>query len=679
MKPRPQVFCLVLVFVLLASCAALPIFAQEAKKETPPADRWTPDEQMTVKPVGGVQVSPDGRRLLFTVNEPVMTADKSEFLTQIWMGNADGSGSYQFTFGEKPATNPQWSPDGKWVSFTSSRSGKNNLWLIRPDGGEAEQLTDVKSGVGGYQWSPDGKWIAFTMQDPPSDDEEKKNKAKDDALVVDENIKMSHVWVVPVAKDEKGKRETRQLTKGNFTVGGGFGGAPFSWSPDGKTIAFAHTATPIANDWPTSDISTVDVASAEIKPLVKTRASESGPVYSPDGNWIAFTASDDPPTWGFTTWVYVIPATGGAPKKLSATFDEQPGLSDWSADGRWLYYTETHGTFTRLSALPVDGGAPRVVSTGENLIFGANLNRSRTHFGIGAQGSDRAPEAYVTPVDRWSPVQVSRANAGLPKHALGRTEVVRWKSTDGMEIEGVLTYPVGYEKGKRYPLLVIVHGGPAGVFVQSYIAGRGVYPVAAFAAEGFAVLRPNPRGSSGYGKKFRYANYKDWGGGDYRDIMTGVDHVLAMGVADPERLGVMGWSYGGFMTSWIITQTKRFKAASVGAGVTNLLSFTGTADIPGFIPDYFGTEFWDNLDAYRNHSAMFHVKGASTTTLIQHGERDLRVPLSQGQELYNALKRQSVNVRMVVYPREPHGLQEPRHVLRAAKDNLDWFRKHVGQ
>jgi dipeptidyl aminopeptidase/acylaminoacyl peptidase len=205
-----------------------------------------------------------------------------------------------------------------------------------------------------------------------------------------------------------------------------------------------------------------------------------------------------------------------------------------------------------------------------------------------------------------------------------------------------------------------------------------LYPVATFAARGYAVLRGNPRGSSGYGKEFRFANQKDWGGGDYQDLMRGVDRVIEMGVADPERLGVMGWSYGGYMTSWILTQTKRFKAASVGAGVTNLMSFTGTADIPGFLPDYFGAQPWDNPDTYRDHSAMFNVKGVTTPTLIQHPEADVRVPISQGYELYNALRAQGVETRMLVLPRQPHGLSEPKMQLKVMETNLEWFGKHLG-
>lgn len=660
--------------VLVAACGLLlPLVSAQEKAR----DRWTPEEQMKVRIVGAVVPSPDGRRVAFTVNEAVMTDEKSEYLTHVWVGAADGSGSRQFTFGEKSCSDPQWSPDGQWLAFTSSRSGKNNLWRIRTDGGEAEQVTDVKTGVGAYAFSPDGRWIAYTMSDPPSDAEEKAKKRKDDPILVDEDFKMSHLWVIPFEGDAAGKREPRQLTRGNFHVNGGFAGGAFDWSPDGKNIVFAHTPTPRVNDWPLSDVSVVDVATGTVTPLAATSRAESSPVWSPDGRWIAYSASDDPPTWGFTSHVYVVPASGGAPRRLAATHDEQGAPMAWSADSRAVYVVETHGTVTRIAALPVDGGAPRLLDAGDRVLGGIRLNLSRTMFGFAAQQPDQAPEAFATPADRWAPVRVSRANADAPRHPLGRTEVIRWLAPDGKPIEGLLTYPVDYQAGRRVPLLVIVHGGPTGVFTQNFIAARGAYPIAAFAAEGYAVLRANVRGSSGYGRAFRYANYKDWGGGDYRDIMSGVDHLIERGIADPDRLGIMGWSYGGFMTSWVITQTHRFRAASVGAGVTNLMSFTGTTDIPGFIPDYFGAEFWEDLEVYRQHSAMFHVGNARTPTLIQHGERDLRVPFSQGQELYNALKRRGVEVRMVVYPRQPHGLTEPRLLLDAGRRNLDWFARHV--
>jgi dipeptidyl aminopeptidase/acylaminoacyl peptidase len=307
------------------------------------------------------------------------------------------------------------------------------------------------------------------------------------------------------------------------------------------------------------------------------------------------------------------------------------------------------------------------------------LNAKGTAIGFAQAWADKAPEPYIASLQPFAARQVAKVQA-LPAAAeapLGRTEVLKWKAADGVEIEGLLTYPVEHQRGRRVPLLVIVHGGPTGVFTQSFVGMPSPYPIPIFAARGYAVLRCNVRGSSGYGRKFRYSNYQDWGGGDYRDIMSGVDHVVSMGVADPERLGIMGWSYGGYMTSWVITQTKRFKAASVGAGVTNLMSFTGTADIPGFIPDYFGGEYWDAFDRWRARSAMFNIKGVTTPTLIQHGEQDLRVPVSQGYELYNALVRQNVPTRMVVYPRQPHGIQEPKFIKDAMERNLEWFDRWI--
>jgi dipeptidyl aminopeptidase/acylaminoacyl peptidase len=634
---------------------------------------WTPDLLLKVKRVGPVVPSPDGLRVAFVVSQAVMEDEKSDWLSHIHVANADASDTFQLTQGDKSATNPRWSPDGRWIAFTSSRGGekeKANLFRIRVGGGEAERLTSEKSSISTFEFAPDGKTIAFVMPDAKTDEEEKAAKEKRDPRVVDGDEKLARLYVVPVEKNEGGKRPPKRLTNGPIHVTG------LDWSPDGSAIVFSHQRT--TKVFEQNDISTVPVSGGDPKSLLSTGAHETGPVFSPDGGSIAYATSDDPPTWAFTGWVRVIPAEGGAARALAKTFDEQPAILGWSPDGRALYVQEVHGTVGRISTLAIDGGAPAAISAPElNLGGQAMLNRPATAVGFTHSWSDKAPEPYVARLQPFSATQVSRVQA-LPEHAsLGRTEVIRWKAPDGVAVEGLLTYPVGYEKGRRVPLLVVVHGGPTGVFTQSFIGMPNPYPIPVFAARGYATLRCNVRGSSGYGRKFRYANYQDWGGGDYRDIMSGVDHVIGMGVADPERLGIMGWSYGGYMTSWTITQTKRFKAASVGAGVTNLMSFTGTADIPGFIPDYFGGEYWDVFDKWRARSAMFNVRGVTTPTLIQHGEDDRRVPVSQGYELYNALQRQRVPVKMIVYPRQPHGIQEPKLIKDTMDRNLEWFDRWI--
>lgn len=655
---------------------------QGANADDQPA-HWTPELMLRVKRIGSVQVAPDGNQVVFTVREANIDDGKSEYLTHIHHYDSRTARYRQFTTGDKSCDDPQWSPDGKWIAFISARSGKKNLWLIEPNGGEARKISDHKTDVTSFKWAPDGATIAFTAADAPTPEEESQLAMKNDARVVDEHFKLSRLFVIPI---QLPPAAARQLTSGDFqnvvSDGNRAGRPAFDWSPDGKTIVFAHTRTPLQDDWSTADLSLVDVPTGTVRSLLKSAAVETSPYYSPDGKTIAYLTSDNPPTWGGVRTVHVMGANGEAPRQLAETqdhFGRYSELLGWSADGSKLYFTEIRGTNMKVLALPLQG-EPVELSKNEGMsLGGVFLNSNRTHFGFGWEQLNQPPEAFFNEVDHFDQRQsASFVNGDVPQIPLGKTETIRWKSTEGMEIEGLLTYPVGYDKTRKYPLLLVIHGGPMGVFTQTYDATATTYPVAAFASKGYAVLRANVRGSSGYGKTFRYANYDDWGGGDYRDLMTGLDHVIDMGIADPERLGVMGWSYGGFMTSWTITQTKRFKAASVGAGVTNLMSFTGTADIPGFLPDYFHGEFWDKFEAYRAHSPMFHVKGVTTPTLIQHGERDERVPLSQGQELYNALKRQGCKTKMIIYPRTPHGIEEPRLLLDGMRRNLEWFDQHIG-
>lgn len=656
--------------VVLAQSAAVLPQTTSAQSSAP---TWEPELQLKLKAAGSPRVSPDGKRVLYTVSAAVTTPDKSEFVTQIWLATIDTKQNTQITFGEKSSTNPQWSPDGNWIAFTSNRKdNKNNLYLLNTNGGEAEPLTDVKSGVSNFEWSPDGRSIAFTMADPKTEEEEKNDKGKNDFRWIDENIKMSRLYLLPVQKDANGKRDPRKLTTENYNVDS------FDWSPDGSRIAFSFTKSPVANYWTTADVSIIELTSGKVSVLTNTPAAEIEPTYSPDGKSIAVFVSDNPPRWAQSGVIQIFSTNGAQPRTLTASYDGQPGMAGWSADGRRIYFSEAKGTGSQFYVIDIDTNRIEEIKGGPGVFSGVSLNRGGTMFGFVRQTPDTPGDVFVASVSNFNPVKVSSINADIKLPAVGRTEVIRWKSQDGKEIEGLLTYPVGYQTGQRVPLLLNVHGGPAGVFQQTFLGGRGAYPLATFAARGFAILRANPRGSSGYGAEFRRANIKDWGAGDYQDLMTGVDRVIEMGVADPDRLGVMGWSYGGFMTSWIVTQTNRFKAASAGAPVTNLMSFNGTADIPSFIPDYFGGQFWEAMDLYQKHSPMFNVKNVTTPTMIQHGEADIRVPISQGYEFYNALKVKGVPTRMLVLPRQPHGPNEPKMQLAAMKANLEWFDKYLG-
>jgi dipeptidyl aminopeptidase/acylaminoacyl peptidase len=587
------------------------------------------------------------------------------------VANADGSDSRQLTRAEKSATAPRWSPDGTWIGFLTSRSGSGNVWRIPVAGGEAEQLTSEKADVASFDWSPDGTHIAFVMTDPKSDEEETAAKEKRDWRTIDDNVKMRRLYVQPVERDAKGERRPRKLTTASYSVG------DFDWSPDGRAIAFDHQPTPVANDWARSDISIVSLAEETVRPLINSARPEQMPRFSPDGLRVAFVGVEPDFIWATSARVHLVPVAGGSPQALAGTFDMQPAIVDWTADGTRIIAGEMNRTVPTLYAIPVDGTAPLAVSPAKTHVSGASMNARRTHLGFVSQDFDKAPEAFVAKVDgAFAAVQASHVQPAI-QAAIGTSEVIAWTSTDGQPVEGILTYPVRYQRGTRAPLLLIVHGGPTGVFVNSFTGTANQYPVALFASQGYAVLRVNPRGSSGYGKAFRFANQADWGGGDYRDLLTGVDRAIELGVADPDRLGVMGWSYGGYMTSWIVTQTKRFKAASAGAAVTNLISFNGTSDIPDLLPDYFKGEFWKAFESWRAHSPVLNANGVTTPTLIQHGEADVRVPVSQSYEFYTALKRQGATTKLTVYPRQGHGFTEPKMVLDLARANLEWFDRFV--
>lgn len=635
---------------------------------------WTAEKCLELKNITAVTASPDGSKVLYAVREAVMTSDRSEYINQIWMTDTKNGKQIQLTRGNKNSGQPAWSPDGQWISFISNRDGKNNLYLLPVTGGESEKVTEVKSGISSYKWSPDGRSVAFILADSATEEDEKNTKAKEDWYYMDEKIKQSRLYILKLdLKDSAGTRVMKKLTGQNFNVNA------FDWSPDGKQIAFSHGKSPEVNDNVYSNISIINVENGELKEIAATGAGENNPIFSPDGKHLAYASTTDPVDWSGPEHIRIYSLADGKNWKLKTTPDENASLIGWTADGKSLLVSESKKTLSSVYILSADGTSAKEWNEGSHMyLSAANLNKKGNHLAFVLQNANTLPQAYVSAIQEYKPVLVSNINETWKSKSLPRTEVVRWKSKDGKEIEGLLTYPVNYRAGQKVPFLLNVHGGPAGVFQQTCIAAnQSVYPLAALAENGFAILRPNPRGSSGYGADFRMANRKDWGGMDYEDLMAGVDEVIRMGVADTSRMGVMGWSYGGFMSSWIVGHTNRFKAASIGAPVVDLAHQNLTDDIEGFLPSYFKSDPWNDWSLYDAHSPLRFVQNVKTPVLLQHGEADQRVPFSNAVMFYNALRRREVPVRLLALPRQPHGPQEPKMVLKTLQSNAEWFDQYL--
>ena len=627
--------------------------------------QWTPSEQMKTVNIGDVVPSPDGKMAAWTQSRAVIDTEKSELSTHIFVGAIDGSRRMQLTRGEKSASSPQWSADSKSIYFSSDRDGKTQVYRISLSGGEAEKITSVADGIGSYEVSPDGKLLALTAV-PADPERERRVREKRDVVVIDGTSRNAVLWVV--ASDGKG--ELKRLTAGARHVSG------LEWSPDSRRVAFTDFPNPDADDSRHSDIGEVDVESGKLRALVATADSEGQPRYSPDGRYLAYTTANR--KRGIApTRIALLTIANGESRTLPASENDSPLLMGWMPDSKTLLYMEPRRTRGVVYSLPIDGPAKVVVNPPRGVFGMPRLSADGKFMVSSYQSPTEAPEAFALTISPMKSTKLSAANEKSPKHPFGETKAITWKSKDGGEVEGLLTLPVGYQSGQRYPMVVNIHGGPSGVFGESYIGGMGQYPIASFAAKGYAVLRPNPRGSTGYGVKFRQSVIKDWGGNDFQDIMSGVDKVVADGIADPAKLAVMGWSYGGYMTYWTVTQTDRFKAAAAGAGITNHVSMYGTQDIPSVYEDYFDAAPWEDEKQYLDRSPLFHVAKAKTPLLIIHGALDPRVPPSQASEFYTALKRRGVETQMVTYPRTQHGPREPKFVQNIMERHLDWVEKHL--
>jgi dipeptidyl aminopeptidase/acylaminoacyl peptidase len=676
-----------IAFALIALGFSAPAYAQDPPPKAASASAATAPRSITIddffqiRDVSQPELSPDGQWVAYSVRTRLLKDDKNE--QRIWMIAARGGDPLPMTAEGVSSSHPRWSPDGKYLAFLSARSGgKSQVWLLNRFGGEAQRLTETPQSVGDFEWSPDSRRLVLALQDPtPEEIEAAKEKDKPAAKpktprpwIIDRlqfkrdtvgylDRRRTHLYVFDVAA-----RSLSQVTSGDYDDN-----EP-AWSPDGRSLAFAsnRTADPDRNF--NTDIWVVPADNTDKgKSLTRITANpgaDRSPEWSPDGKWIAFVSQIDARAIDYATHhLAIAPSSGGQEKVLTLALDRSTSRPQFSADGRWIYFIADDDGTENLCRIAVTGGDIARPIGGRLRVAAYSLGKDG---GIAAQISDleRPDEIYLLAGNDL--VRLTKTNdALLAQLRLAHADYVRFKSKDGTEVAGYLYKPVGYEPGKKVPALLRPHGGPVGEYTASFD-----HQAQLFAANGYAVLLPNPRGSSGYGQKFCQAIFADWGNKDYQDDMAMVDYALAQGIADPDKLGVGGWSYGGISTNFIITQTTRFKAAITGASEVLYVTNYGHDHYQKLWELELGLP-WENRALWEKMSPFNKVTNITTPTLIMGGEIDWNVPIINSEQLYQALKRLGRTTELVVYPGEYHGFTVPSHIKDRLERYLAWYAQYV--
>ena len=677
---------------LLLAIFFLPLFSFAQKSASVSFEKW-----ISLKGVFAPLISPDGNTIVYTVG----TTDWSNnsYDSELWMVR-EGLPPLQLTrTGKGSSFGARFTPDSRFVSFLADRGDKTQLYIISVYGGEALQVTKDEDGINNYEWNPDGTRIAYTKSEADSK-KDKTVKERFGAFGIEgEEYKQTHLWLLnfhydsivlagqlPCYPPKKDSTKTdsvkkipgqdcislpvaKKLTQGDFTVNG------FAWKPDGRQIAFNRQVNPLILSGISSDIVLIDVDTKRMDTLIKNPTGDFFSRWNPEGTSFAYGSAltDSVSNYYKNNKLFIYDLSTKTSREIAQDIDENKFVGDWNKNGLFVFAFEK--TRQKLFSVDLKTGKSKALDLGIDLVGGVSFSKNTDLIAVSGRDFADLNEIFSGRFNQ-SLKKITNSSAQISSWNTPVNEVLSWKSTDGAAIEGVLLKPKNFDAKKKYPLLVVVHGGPTGIDLPEPTPTY-VYPVMQWVEKGALVLRVNYRGSAGYGEKFRSLNVRNLGVGDMWDVVSGVEHLSKKGVIDTSRMGVMGWSQGGYISAFLTTNTSIFKAVSVGAGISNWVTYYVNTDITPFTRQYLKATPWDDMGIYLKTSPMTNINKARTPTLIQHGEFDKRVPIPNAYELYRGLQDKGVPSKLIVYKGFGHGINKPKERLAATWHNWQWFNKYV--